>query len=135
MNNSPDTSGGPVRELDRMLAGLDPWLDDRSYRFVTGPSPADPALATFAEDEGWSSVVADPAGDMRRIVLRVHSSLEGVGLTAAVATTLAQAGIPCNMVAAFHHDHLFVPAKDAKQALELLSALQRSSRAPGDDRA
>jgi hypothetical protein len=46
---------------------------------------------------------------MACLTLRVHSALDGVGLTAAVASALAEIGIPCNMVAAFHHDHAFVP--------------------------
>ena len=60
---------------------------------------------------------------MRRITLSVHSALDGVGLTAAVAGALAEAGIACNMVAAFHHDHAFVPADDAEPALAVLRAL------------
>ena len=60
---------------------------------------------------------------MRRITLRVHSALDGVGLTAAVATALAGHGIACNMVAAFHHDHVFVPAARAEEALAILKTL------------
>ena len=44
------------------------------------------------------------------ITLDVHSSLESVGFLAAVSARLAAAGIPCNAVSAFHHDHLFVPS-------------------------
>jgi hypothetical protein len=56
----------------------------------------------------------------------VHSALDGTGLTAAVSAALAAAGIPCNMVAAFHHDHVFVPAAMAARALAVLQ--QRASR-------
>jgi hypothetical protein len=58
--------------------------------------------------------------------LTVHSALDGVGLTAAVASALADAGIPCNMVAAFHHDHAFVPLDDAPRALAILQDLAAS---------
>ena len=87
---------------------------------------------TFAEAEGTTLVVerraAEAAGlaaafPCRRITLRVHSALEAVGLTARVATALAAAGIPANIVAAFHHDHLFVPEARADEALEVLRAL------------
>lgn len=61
---------------------------------------------------------------MRCITLKVFSSLEGVGLTAAVSRVLAENGIACNMVSAFHHDHVFVPEADAEQAVNLLKDLQ-----------
>jgi hypothetical protein len=59
----------------------------------------------------------------RRIELRVHSDLAAVGLTAAVAGALAADGISANVVAAFHHDHVLVPAPDATRALQILRAL------------
>ena len=57
------------------------------------------------------------------ITLTVHSSLEAIGLLASVATSLATAGIPCNAVAAYHHDHLFVPNELADQALSVLRGI------------
>ena len=52
-----------------------------------------------------------------------------VGLTAAVAVALADAGIACNVVAAVHHDHLFVPVESADAALAALRALQPDAAA------
>jgi len=77
-----------------------------------------------------SDVGIDPAKQpyMRRITLGVHSSLEAVGLTAAVSTLLARHGISANMIAGYHHDHLFVPANDAERAVELLIQLAEESR-------
>jgi uncharacterized protein len=46
-----------------------------------------------------------------------------VGLTAAFATALANAGISCNVVAAYYHDHLFVPVQDAEKAMAVLRSL------------
>lgn len=119
-----------------MIAGMAPRLDPRTYRFVlvtpdTAPQLLGAALGTFREDEGVSAIVpvavADELGiegaDFARITLMVHSDLEGVGLTAAVAGALAGAGIACNMVAAYHHDHAFVPAAWAGDALAVLQAL------------
>jgi hypothetical protein len=65
---------------------------------------------------------------MVKITLQVYSDLEGVGLTAAVATALAEAGIPCNVVAALHHDHLFVPETQGAAALRCLAALARAAK-------
>jgi hypothetical protein len=53
----------------------------------------------------------------------VHSSLHAVGLTAAVASELAHAGLSCNVVAGFYHDHLFVPRDNAAQVLMLLNKM------------
>ena len=128
-----------MRERAAMIAGMNPALDPAEYCFVTVPEGyrsrriAEVALAALLEEEGWSFVIAPevargfdlPVGDLyRRIVLQVYSALDGVGLTAAVAGRLADAGIACNMIAAFHHDHVFVPAADAGEALRLLVELQ-----------
>jgi hypothetical protein len=51
-----------------------------------------------------------------------------VGLTAAVAGALADLGIPCNMVAAYHHDHAFVPEADADRAMEALRGLSAAAK-------
>ena len=78
-----------------------------------------------------SDVGIDPAKQphMRRITLGVHSSLEAVGLTAVVSTLLAKHEISAaNMIAGYHHDHLFVPANDAERAVELLIQLAEESR-------
>jgi hypothetical protein len=117
-------AGGPVSELAGMLAGMAPVLDAREWRFmlVEGDPPAD-AFALIREDEGTTAIIAGEGGDFARITLMVHSALEGVGLTAAVATALAASGIACNVVAGFHHDHLFVPWARRAEALAVLRDL------------
>ena len=119
-----------------MIAGMDPVLDAGPYIFAVSGYPQDKTLesqafALIREDEGTTLILplaaaraagADTSLPMARITLRVHSALDGVGLTAAVATALAQAGIPCNMVAGYHHDHAFVPADRADEALAILRA-------------
>lgn len=127
----------PVRDARAMIAGIAPWLDSQRWAFVAitpdrAPDLLGAALGTFRESEGVSAIVpaglADGEPAFARIVLTIHSDLEGVGLTAAVATALAEAGIACNVVAALHHDHLFVPAARGDQALALLQALAASAR-------
>lgn len=62
----------------------------------------------------------------KRITLSVYSSLEAVGLTAAVASALAKERISANVIAAYHHDHVFVPADKANQAVQILTKLRGS---------
>ena len=63
-----------------------------------------------------------------QITLAFDSSLEAVGLTAAVAKALGDAGIPCNVVAAMHHDHLFVPWAQRDAAMAALQTLSAEHR-------
>jgi hypothetical protein len=114
-----------------LLAQLQPRLDPLEYAFVHLPPdervPQDlEPLATFREDEGISLVVTAAEADVhgrenrfpcRRITLGIHSALEAVGMLAAVAAWLTQAGIPCNVISAVHHDHLFVPLDRADEAM------------------
>ncbi len=124
----------PEHRLDRLLAGLDPVLDPVEYAFVQVPSDHDvpdevEPLATFREDEGQTLIVTaaevaergwENRFPCRRITLQVHSALEAVGMLAAVARWLADAGIPANTVSAVNHDHLFVPTDRAEEALAVL---------------
>lgn len=120
-------AGAPVSDLAGMLAGMAPVLHPAPWRFllVAGDAPAD-AFALIREEEGVTAIVPAEDGDFARITLQVHSALDGVGLTAAVAGVLADAGIACNVVAGCHHDHLFVPWERRAEALELLQRLSQS---------
>jgi hypothetical protein len=91
----------------------------------------------FQEKEGWTMILPREQADSLKIpyqticawiTLTVHSALEAVGLTAAVSHALAESNISCNMVAAFYHDHIFVPIKDADRAMEALNKLSRSNQ-------
>ena len=135
----------PVRDRKAMIEGMNPVLQPGRFHFCTtadrdiAAALSGEARGMFREAEGMSlilpEVVAKDHGfdldqPMRCITLTVHSALDGVGLTAAVSTALAGAGCPCNMVAAYHHDHAFVPADRAEEALAMLAAraAQTSSR-------
>jgi hypothetical protein len=127
------------RDLQKLLSGMRPELNPGRYVFTTVaggvPSGVTPVV-TVAEQEGLTLVArleeADAAGLAYDyvagwITLRIHSALEAVGLTAAVARELADAGLSCNVVAGFHHDHLFVPHEQAEQAMAVLEGLARRS--------
>lgn len=124
-------SEGPVSALEDMLSGMSPKLDERPFNFMhviqEGSKLPPTAFALIKEEEGLTLVAADKPpgrqGQFARITLQVHSALEGVGLTAAVSTALAKAGIACNVIAAFHHDHLFVPWERREEAMEILQNL------------
>ncbi|MEU5010030.1 ACT domain-containing protein [Streptomyces sp. NPDC021749] len=124
------------KDLRKLLAGMSPQLNPGEYVFTVAPDGRIPAgvrpVVTVAEEEGLTLVLhrqdADRAGlaydyIASWLTLRVHSSLEAVGLTAVFAEALAQAGLSCNVVAGFHHDHLFVPHADAHRALAALEQL------------
>ncbi|NOX29081.1 MAG: ACT domain-containing protein, partial [Actinobacteria bacterium] len=55
------------------------------------------------------------------LTLTVHSSLEAVGLTAAVSARLTDVDIPCNVIAGYHHDHLLVPVDRVDEAISALN--------------
>jgi hypothetical protein len=87
----------------------------------------------FLEAEGLTLIIRKTAAEQhgipfeatfKAITLNVHSSLEAIGLTAAVASRLTLRGISANVVAAYYHDHIFVPTTDAKRALQVLRELQ-----------
>ncbi|MFC9787783.1 ACT domain-containing protein [Rhodococcus sp. NPDC127528] len=126
------------RDLDVLLSSMNPARRPGTYVFVSVPvDEADGirAAATVVEDEGVTVVVTKAQADDRGwhydfeaawITLRVHSALDAVGLTAAVSTRLAEAGISCNVIAGFHHDHLLVPVEKADLALAALVATPRN---------
>jgi len=140
-----DTFSAPLREL---LRELHPRLNEGVYVFASPGTTSDLSalapLATFREAEGVTVVLEESTAQQAAlhvlfraawITLTVRSELSAIGLTAAVATTLARAGIPCNVIAAAFHDHLFVPVESANQAVEALQALQCEARGETSQRA
>ncbi|WP_260563531.1 ACT domain-containing protein [Alteromonas sp. KS69] len=57
----------------------------------------------------------------------VHSSLDAVGMTAVMSAALTQANISANVVAGYYHDHIFVPAGRADEAIAVLFELANPS--------
>lgn len=125
-------------DLDKLLALLQPKLLEGEFVFCSIPDIryGDLAdlhpLACYQEDEGLSLLLEKHAADaaelqyssvFKGITLSVHSSLDAVGFTAAVANKLAANGISANVVAAHYHDHVFVPADKAELALQLLTEI------------
>lgn len=128
--------------LQKLLGSMSPALLHGVYVFTTlPPGAAVPAGVTpvmvFREDEGDTLILfeeeARAAGlasafPCRMITLNVHSSLEAVGFLAAITTRLAAAGMGVNPVSGYFHDHLFVPADRAEEAMAILRALAAGNR-------
>ncbi len=127
----------PVSDRQAMIRGMAPlrrpgvWIFCTTNQADLAANTLADALATFAEEEGISLILPEatardlgfPVDNPQAcLTLSVHSALDGVGLTAAVVGVLADHGISCNMVAAFHHDHVFVPVDQADRAIALLIA-------------
>ena len=49
-----------------------------------------------------------------------------MGLTSSFSRGLTKAGISCNVIAAYHHDHIFVPYKKRLKAVKILSDIYES---------
>ena len=130
------------RSLETLLQNMKPEMHEGVFVFCSIPEDKEIPAALrpvhiFREREGTAFVVgreqAETAGlsyqfASRLITLTVHSSLEAVGLLAAISGRLAEAGISVNAVSAFYHDHLFVPEHRADEALRLLQDMSKQAQ-------
>lgn len=104
------------KNLSKLLSSMAPQLLDGEYVFCTvkngkyGDYQELSPLASFQEVEGLTLVLSKDDADKvglsydfvcRGITLTVHSSLDAVGLTAAVSAKLAKQGISANVIAAY----------------------------------
>jgi hypothetical protein len=123
-----------ITELDELLKSMSPELQNGEYVFcsVDGTysdySHLNP-IASFKESEGLTLIISVEDAEkadikyeskFKQITLKVHSNLNAVGLTAAIAIKLASYGISANVVAAYYHDHIFVQSEMAEKALMAL---------------
>ncbi|MEE9336051.1 MAG: ACT domain-containing protein [Granulosicoccaceae bacterium] len=134
-NNGTPAAG--ETDLGLLMAKMSPRLDARTFVFVTIEreqlvAHIDQALMVFRESEGVTLILEekyarsaglDAVFPCRQITLAVHSALEAVGFLAAIIPILAKQGMGVNPVSGYFHDHLFVPAEKAEQALTILQNL------------
>jgi predicted N-acetyltransferase YhbS len=128
------------KDLHTLLATMRPVIREGEYVYALWPhgKPLGGHIAAAVrEAEGLTVVLPRADADALGlkydfvaawITLQVHSSLEALGLTAAVSAALTEAKISCNVLAGFHHDHLLVPVAEAERALEVLHELSLNSR-------
>lgn len=131
--------------LKTLLATMEPTLDDVPYVFVTTKKPlASLPLETLnpqliaQEAEGLTIVTTLQSASLsglkeftfpcRKISLTIHSSLEAVGLIAAIANRLKDHSISTNVVAGFYHDHIYVPEGRQEDAMRVLLELAEESK-------
>lgn len=126
--------------LSKLLGSMRPQLQPDRYVFVSLPLDRSlpdgvPPLMMFGEKEGWTCIISEQAASRaglastfpcHMITLSVHSSLEAVGFLATVLPRLAAAGMGVNPVSGFYHDHLFVPADRAEDAIRILEELAQA---------
>ncbi|MDC8829907.1 ACT domain-containing protein [Alteromonas gilva] len=125
-------------DLTTLLVGLKPILQPEPYVFVsvlvldTEVFERLNPKVLFREKEGVTLVLLQSVADAEGftyetvfncITCEIHSSLEAVGLTAAMSQALTKVGISANVIAAFYHDHIFVPQRDAHNAMAALNSL------------
>jgi hypothetical protein len=122
--------------LPTLLRSMSPTLNGGDYVFCCLKDRAQlqdvQPLGSFHEREGLTVILPRQQAEQLGldfdyvaawITLEVHSALAAVGLTAAVATALAAHGISCNVIAGYHHDHLFVAQADDQRAMAVLQQL------------
>ena len=92
-------------------------------------------ICSFKESEGYSIIISKEEAIKNNIpfyfvsawiTLEIDSTLDSVGLTSAFSKKLTKAGISCNVVAAYHHDHIFVPYNKRLKAVKILSDMYES---------
>ncbi|BAP33325.1 acetyltransferase [Chryseobacterium sp. StRB126] len=124
--------------LKNILKNLNPSLNEGRYVYCTVDNideiPFSKILFLFKETESITVVLRKEDAEAMNlgfsyvaswITLEVHSSLSAVGLTAKFSQALSDAGISCNVVAAYFHDHIFVDEKDEVKAIGVLNGLKR----------
>ena len=126
------------KDLVQLLKTMQPSLNEGEYVFCTVADlkgiPPNQIISFFKESEGFTIILAKSLADQWQldysfvaawITLTVHSALDAVGLTAAFSNALSSAGISCNVVAGYYHDHIFVNKEDEERAVVVLLDLTK----------
>ncbi len=126
----------PESNLVKLLKYMKPEWHDGEYVFTQVMNleniPQDMIIWLFRESEGITLIVSREAADnyglayswiFGWITLTVESSLEAIWLTAAFSAALGRENISCNIIAWYHHDHIFVQKSLQEKAIKTLNSL------------
>ncbi|MBU2524230.1 ACT domain-containing protein [Patescibacteria group bacterium] len=123
-----------ISNLQSLLKSMSPKLQEGVFVFCTlshddlKKISVTPQM-TYKEKEGISVVLKEEEAKTEGlqyeytwslITLNVHSDLDAVGFLAAILPKLGEAGISVNVVSAYYHDHLFIPADKSSAAMNVL---------------
>ncbi len=129
---------GGEKNLDTLLRKLQPVLNQGVYVFCSLKEPdlelIEKSICHFKEEEGTTLILKKEYADIEALsytfeaswlTLQVHSALDAVGMTAAFSSALTNHGVSCNVIAGYHHDHLFVPVNETERAMQVLRTLSK----------
>lgn len=125
--------------LPEVLKALKVSCDDVSYGFVSVENTQfkfeDGMIGTFQEKEGVTIIATNeylaknglqPEALFAKLTVEIETSLQLVGLTAALATKLSENNIAANVISGYFHDYIFVQYEVREKALEFLNSLKES---------
>lgn len=142
--------GSGERNLQTLLATMKPTLHPETYVFITTTQPIDtlplhslqPEML-FRESEGLTIIASKTLAEShgfgctdyvfpcKKLSLTVHSSLEAVGLLAAITNRFAERSISTNVVSGYFHDHIFVAVGSEETAMRVLGEMTEDALVHG----